>query len=515
MNEAQPSTPKGDIPHPPWVRFGLMLSWRQAALTFIAILTLARVWLLFVAPFDLGPDEAQYWSWSHDFSFGYFSKPPMLAWVIGATTAACGMGEACVRLGSPFFHGFTALMLFLLARNMFDDRVGFWTSILYATLPGVWFSSGLITTDVPLLFFWSLSLVGLWFLREERALKWAIVLGVGIGLGFMSKYAMVYFLIGGALASIIDKQTRRAILSPYGAIAGVIGLALFAPNLWWNSTHDFSTLTHTAANANWGADLFNLDEMLDFIGGQFAIFGPFLFGALVFALVSFVMMARRKDSIDFRLLWLASFAVPALSVGIVQGFISRANANWAATAYVAATVLVVAWLLKSRAKPLLPASFILHNVFGLLLVAVVIWPSLIVTLDRTNDFKRVRGWEEIGKYVEVRANGGIDGQPYTAVLVNDRLTYGELLYYAPDMAVPLTMWDANGVPENHFELMDPFTADLDGNVLIVARGNGAEHIASAFARARELEPLSVQIGGGRTRDYRLFVVNDYQGIPAQ
>jgi hypothetical protein len=328
----------------------------------------------------------------------------------------------------------------------------------------------------------------------------------------MSKYAMLYFLIGTALACFTDRQTRRAVLSPYGAVAGVIAAALFAPNIWWNANHKFSTITHTAANANWHGDLFHPGELADFLAGQFGIFGPFLFGALLVALGTFAYKLAQRQRMDFRLLWLASFVVPALTVGIVEGFISRANANWAATAYVAAIVLVVAWLLKSRGKPLLPASFVLHNIFGLLLAAFVIWPSLIVTLGRTNDFKRVRGWEEIGKYVEVHANAGLDGQPFTAVLVNDRLTFGELLYYAPDLHVPLTMWDANRVPENHFELMDPFTPNLDGNVLIVARGRRAETIASEFADARELDPLSVEIGGGRTRDYRLFAAHSYVGV---
>ena len=46
---------------------------------------------------DLFFDEAQYWSWSLDPDFGYYSKPPLIAWMIGATTAVCGHGEACIR----------------------------------------------------------------------------------------------------------------------------------------------------------------------------------------------------------------------------------------------------------------------------------------------------------------------------------------------------------------------------------------------------------------------------------
>ena len=27
-------------------------------------------------------DEAQYWTWSQDLDFGYYSKPPLIAWII-------------------------------------------------------------------------------------------------------------------------------------------------------------------------------------------------------------------------------------------------------------------------------------------------------------------------------------------------------------------------------------------------------------------------------------------------
>jgi len=47
---------------------------------------------------DLVFDEAQYWSWSRELDLGYFSKPPLLAWLIRGTSELCGQGEACLRL---------------------------------------------------------------------------------------------------------------------------------------------------------------------------------------------------------------------------------------------------------------------------------------------------------------------------------------------------------------------------------------------------------------------------------
>ncbi|MEK9760622.1 MAG: hypothetical protein VW472_06245, partial [Candidatus Puniceispirillum sp.] len=47
-------------------------------------LTLARTMAVLVSPLGLGVDEAQYWLWSETPAFGYFTKPPLTAWIIGA-----------------------------------------------------------------------------------------------------------------------------------------------------------------------------------------------------------------------------------------------------------------------------------------------------------------------------------------------------------------------------------------------------------------------------------------------
>ena len=73
---------------------------RTAAL-IICALTMARLIGLALSSVDLFSDEAQYWSWSRELAFGYFSKPPMLAWMIAAAGHVCGDSEACVRAPAP------------------------------------------------------------------------------------------------------------------------------------------------------------------------------------------------------------------------------------------------------------------------------------------------------------------------------------------------------------------------------------------------------------------------------
>ena len=75
----------------------------------VMALTALRLLGLWNAQTDLYVDEAQYWTWSQDLAWGYFSKPPFLAWMIAAAEPACGSTEACVRAPSTLSWAATAL----------------------------------------------------------------------------------------------------------------------------------------------------------------------------------------------------------------------------------------------------------------------------------------------------------------------------------------------------------------------------------------------------------------------
>lgn len=66
-------------------------------------LTLAGVFLLrssylFINGLDLIGDEAYYWDWSRQLDWCYYSKPPMVAWLIRLFTELGGNTVAMVRL---------------------------------------------------------------------------------------------------------------------------------------------------------------------------------------------------------------------------------------------------------------------------------------------------------------------------------------------------------------------------------------------------------------------------------
>src|SRR5262245_64887378 len=110
-------------------------AWRIVILLTTA-LTIARITVLFASPLDLYPDEAQYWLWSRTLAFGYFSKPPVVAWTIWATTGLGGDAEPWIRLAAPLYQAGATLAVFAMARTLYGEGAGLAAAALYALMPG-------------------------------------------------------------------------------------------------------------------------------------------------------------------------------------------------------------------------------------------------------------------------------------------------------------------------------------------------------------------------------------------
>src|SRR5262245_21780761 len=204
----------------------------------LAALLALRLVALYAAKTDLVLDEAQYWTWSRELAFGYFSKPPMIAWVIRGASAICGDSAACIRSASPILYTLAAIVIYFTAHALYNARVGFWSAIVFATLPGASYSSLLITTDGPLVLCWSIMLYAWVMLVKRPSLGWAILLGVAIGFGLLAKQAMIYAFFCIGIHAVVSREARDALKSGRGVLAGFITLARCAPNHIWNAMHD-------------------------------------------------------------------------------------------------------------------------------------------------------------------------------------------------------------------------------------------------------------------------------------
>lgn len=477
------------------------------AVTLLGLLVV-RLAALWMNGTDLFFDEAQYWTWAKEPAFGYYSKPPLIAAIIGATTTLCGDGTFCVRLAAPVLHTVTALLIFLVARRLYDTRVATWSAIAFATLPGISFSSGIISTDVPLLTAWALALLGLvGLLMDGRGWAPALALGIGLGLGLNAKYAMGFFVLSLAVYLISVPAARPLLRDARLWVALGIGALLIAPNLAWNLSNGFATFAHTADNAKWGGRLLNPGKGLEFLAGQIAVFGPILIGGLVLALRrGWLEGLTQADKL------LVCFTLPVLVIITGQAFVSRAHANWAATAYVAAVILVTATCLRLGLDQWLRRSLGLH-VAVLLLLAIATTAAGRFSLPLVGDpFQRTLGWQELGRRTaEVVEAARRNGKPYRAVIADDRAVTASLLYTLRDRKIPILAWQSGARPLDHYELTRPFRGAGQTPVLLVALREDRDRITRNFKRVEE-QPLSrVPAGLGAPRDVRFITLDDYEG----
>ena len=475
---------------------GSVRYWPIAVLV-VAALTLVRYATLQASPLNLLPDEAQYWAWAQSLDFGYFSKPPMIAWLIAATTGLCGDGEACVRAASPLMHGLTALLVFALGKELADDRVAFWSSVGYATLPGVSFSALLMSTDVPLLLFWAAALLAFVRWLKTGQAGWAVALGVAVGLGLLSKYAMAYFILCAALYLAVSKEGRASLRKRQALLATAIAAALFVPNLLWNLLNGWPTVEHTAANANWSAELFNPGEAVEFAAAQFGVFGPILLIALVWR---YLAAARAGLSVPEQLL--TCFSAPVLLVVLLQAFISRAHANWAAPAHIAAVVLVTGWLLSSdRRRMLAVLSVAIHTVFAVILYSYVSGAAAL-DLPRRIDpiFSRQRGWDLLGQAVQEEAQA----RPGWTLMADERKLMAELVYYTRRQGTAVAMWDYDRPARNFFEATARIHGEAGEKVLLVTAEQNPGEITKRFRDSRRLRTIEIRVGPARVKVWHLF-----------
>ena len=475
------------------------------ALWLILSLSAIRIVGLPFSQVGMHGDEAQYWSWAQDLDFGYFSKPPLIAWIIAATTGLFGDAEWAARLGSPIFHALTATTLYFAGKIYFSAREGFWAALIFLLMPAVFLSSGIISTDVPLLTLWAFALLCLGKLRHAPSWPWILGLGFAIGLGLMAKYAMMFFLPALALAIVFDAQTRTALLHPRSLIAIAVAGLIFAPNIIWNAQNDFQTVSHTAANSNLDGPLFHPLELLEFWGSQLGVFGPVMLVIYVAALIS----AFRKTTMT-QTRMLAFFVIVPITVISVQALLSRANANWAVTSYVAACLLAAQFVTSRPAwRKTAVAGLAINTTLGLTLMAGGLFPAFADAVGQANAFKRTRGWVETRDAIIPYYQAGWKGQDFDTIAFDHRLTFYDMNYYGLGETAPLRMWMYRSSPYNHAEATAPLEGGSRPVLLINYYDHHVDEFADDFKQLERIGTIEIDLGGGKTRTLYVWAGADY------
>lgn len=468
-------------------------------LAILLTLTALRVIGLHMSVVDLFFDEAQYWAWSRDLAFGYFSKPPLLAWIIAASEPLCGSGEACVRIASPLLYLGTSLVIYAIADELYGKQAAFWSALTFALLTGVAFSARIISTDVPLLFFWAVALLAYLKLLAGRDWRWTLALGVALGLGLLAKYAMAYFALGAATAALWDREARDLLKRPQTWVAFALALSILAPNIVWNVANQFATFKHTGENITGAGLRLRPLEALAFLGSQFAVIGPLIFAAF---LVILARAIRDKVSCHQDRLMLA-FAIPPLALVAALSIFRGGNANWAAPAAVSMTVLVVSWWLRTGGQRWIVASLAI----GLVVQTAMLMGDAyadrisIAALGRKGDvYARTLGWRALGDSAAQLARR--EGTP--TVAAESRAELAALTYYLRNEPRAVVSWPQSEAPRSQFDITQALNDQTAEPVLLITTCRAVPRLERFYAGVTRFPELMVQAGPHSRRRYQVF-----------
>ncbi|HIE33297.1 MAG TPA: hypothetical protein EYP81_04540 [Thermodesulfobacteriaceae bacterium] len=418
---------------------------------FILIILAFRLAYIREVPLQLSPDEAYYWDWSRNLAWGYYSKPPMVAWLIAASTHFLGVSEYAVRLPAVFCGIGFLIFVYLLTYRMFERLCARWTLFAAALVPIFTVYGLLMTIDPPLLFFWAGALYFGWLAAEKDRFRDWFLLGIFCGLGLLTKQTMLAF---GFFYGLWLLCYRRSLLRTPGPwLAFLTAFLLWGPNLYWIAHHDFITFRHT--EHHFAEETFSLLGPLNFFLEQAGVLSPFIFGLFLWGAV--MLFKRRNWRSDPRLTYLwALSAWPYLAV-LPLSFFRKVNANWPMPFFVSGLVLTTVLIFSLKGRPLVK---VLRGLFFLGLILAFTSSLLLYELPRFPEkfptaisglLFRFHGWREMAHIVQKYR------RPGDIILTDHRYFASELAFYLPDHPrvyqlpegpIPKSQYHLWGIPGN-------------------------------------------------------------------
>lgn len=467
------------------------------------ILLLLRTLVILASPYGLYLEEPYYWSWAQQLAWGYYSKPPLIAAIIAATTVWSDSVLA-VKAGSLLLYPLSGWFVFLCVRRLSDAHIAWRSAALFCLLPGVSFSGLIISTDVPLLCCW---LAGLWLvLRAAQDNRWHywLWLGLALGLGSLAKYNMLLLLPGLLLGWrwLPQRQPLRRCW-PGILLALFTAMLLLLPNLWWNLNHQLSSVEHTIAISGATTAAWQLKPSAEFLLAQAALIGPGCALALLLMLRSRLAAAASH--------WPLLISLPGLAVGLAIAGFGQANANWLAP--IIATLAISCglwaghshrrWWLLLLPNLLLTISFYLIQGSG---VADSWWQQQ----PERHPYKRILGWPAFGEEVAAISHE----QQLSCVISPSREVLAWLGYLQRQQFHQTQLYSlppAHGRAESHFDQANPLTRSTEASNCLLILPQRQHDLAAQFSQRHWLAHLPRQWQGAVYGRYQLYRVGQWQG----
>ncbi len=295
-----------------------MLVKKQRVLFFIVIILLLRfacIWLM-----GLMPQDAYYHFYGEHPALSYFDHPPIIAYTLRLSTEIFGKKAFALKLADTIVTLLTILFFYRLALLFLSKHKAQRAVLLLFSTLMITILSLVSTPDVPLLLFWSLSLITLYkAIFLDKKIYWMLS-GICMGLAFDSKYTAIFLIFGLVLFLLLSAKYRSFIFSRWFLLCMLIFLITILPVIIWNAQNNFASFRFQSQGRITSSHGIHIDisNFGGVIGHQSAILMPVLFFALIYFLLKFL----KKYRLRFILSILRNYSYCVFLCRFLQGFSS-------------------------------------------------------------------------------------------------------------------------------------------------------------------------------------------------
>ena len=449
----------------------------------IIFLIIFKVVAIYFTNFSLYGDEAQYWLWSQKPDLGYYSKPPLLAWFLSGYLGLFGDSFLSIKTFPIAIYLFISYAIYNLCLNLsFNKKNAQFCAVSFLVIPAASLSSFLVSTDLLLLLFWTTGMVLLLKTIKNNSNLNFLLLGLIIGLGFLAKYAAIYFLLCLLMLLVLERKSLHSFIkNPVGVLVFLISfVTVLSPNILWNLNNGWITLSHTSDNANLQNLNLSIYEPIKFLGSQILMVGPFLFIFFIFFLKNF--------HLDYENKFLLIFSLPIILIVLVESFLVRANANWAAPALISIFIFLFRLVNKSS---LLKINFIFNY-----LIAFLLFFSILNTSDN-KVFDRITG---VGKFSD-NLFGIIKEKD---IVVSDRIIFSNIAYqFRNKENLVLMPYETGTSITNHFQMSSALNVDRKNDFFLLGDLSNISYLTNK-KKSKLIEEFDVPFSSEPLKLYEIY-----------
>lgn len=472
-----------------------------ALLGLLLCVPILKAALMYSAGLELHFDEAQYWEWSQQLDWGYYSKGPLVAWLIALSEALFGHGVWQVRLPAGLvYSGFLAL-LFFFARQVWRSNAAAWWALLLGLTTPLYFGLGAVmTTDVLLLPLWAWALWAAYraLFRAQR-LAW-YEFGAAVGLGCLTKLSIILLPVFLVIWWLLTHHGWAPLRNPHLWGAVLLALLLISPLVLWNANHDWVMLRHDLGHVSHGQ--WSITRALEFLLGQIIILSPLV------VIVAASVLIRKPAAADQGFLWITSLFL--VGFFLIKALGAKVQLNWPAASYIGWLILFAGHIPSMVGVK----RYALYLGLGIsvMWIALSHFPYTFGLSNTLDPFHKMRAWEEPVELLSASVAEG--GQAIEFILADSYPLAAELAFYWPEQPINVYITGESTRRFNQHDLWPGIEREASQRGLYVSHERQPPDIVQrAFTRCTELTPVPARApDGALLRTLYASICEDYRPI---